>query len=416
MKTNFLTKFWTIQNDAITVTLSDVIEFLKCNNFGTYYGQNDVHNTEPVTIRIDNNIASKFNKPDVVNYCLNCINNSDESDLNKMKILGELIEKTKHLSTSDLLILPKINPEFVKDSKYKAYIFFKNKFVVVSSNYENPSQAYSYDKLPGVVWDHQVIEKDIYLLKDFKDPYGQNFSFAKSEYDLFFENLVKDVNSSGDTNNSDVLRATLGYLLHNYYDPTIPRAVLFTDVDLNMNSQVGVGIPFLLKTLMFMKKSSVFSSNGFIELSDYKYSKMDKDSELLVFESIKENFEFNEVNSLLKSGIEVENKFEKGGFIRTDNNYKIIFTSNNNLLKIIPKYIGKIAIGFDFSYSSIKETLGNNKYNHLVYESWTDSEWNHFFNFMISCVSQYIRYGFPIYDKGYGSLYTDDSIVSNDPF
>ena len=106
-------RFWRINDDQVSINLADIIEFLAAEKFGTYYGDLDPTNSDPIVIRENNGIVSRFNKTGVVNYCKEHLDASGLQSNLKRKILRQLIAVTKYMKYGDLFLLPKLKPAFV---------------------------------------------------------------------------------------------------------------------------------------------------------------------------------------------------------------------------------------------------------------------------------------------------------------
>ena len=131
-----------------------------------------------------------------------------------------------------------------------------------------------------------------------------------------------------------------------------------------------------------MRKTKILNGKLSSASQNFAFSGIDETTRLLVFINIKENFDFNTFLSIINFGVTVGNKFN----IQFDKGPKIVITSNFYLQEKSNSFRRRI-IEFDFTDYFIVNPPHDKKFQHLLFDGWDDDEWNHFYNFMIKCVS-----------------------------
>jgi hypothetical protein len=372
--------FWTLNNNTVNINLSDINDFLSANGFGTYYRTDNTTNTEPLIVRIKNGIFSQYNVVAIRRFCIDYIEKSAEPDFNKVRIHREFIAKTRFLKASDFHILQRLDPQFVEDNENEAFFYFQNCPVRVSKN--GGIQILDYSSIHGVIWDTQIIRRDFSLLQ-------QQLS-KESEFSQF----VRDISTDNDANNAVVrysqICCMLGYLLHDFKDPAFSKAVVLYDYSKNPKLQGGTGKTLLAKSLSELKKVKIIDGKLFSPQKSFAFSGIDKTTRLLVFDDIRPCFEFNDLLSIITSGLTVENKFQNNFHIPTEKSPKIVITSNY-LIEGNSNSIRRRLMEFDFSDYYIKNLAPDKKFGHLLFTGWNIEEWNRFYNFMLSCVLKYFQ-------------------------
>lgn len=388
MNTNSL-KFWSISDQQVTISLSDIIDFLAANNFGTYYRDSKT-DSDPIIIRVNQGIIKRFNKTGVINYCLDFITMSEESDYNKRRIRREFINKTKFLKTSDLYYLPQIQPDIVTDNQESAYFFFKNTAICISK--EKGIESLKYDDLDGNIWDFQIIQKEVFLVPDEIYPHDPFKSAITCEFADFLWDLCDEGMEGYTSDRYNFLSSILGYLLHGYKNPSFSKAVVFFDFNPDKRLQGGTGKTLLARSLMELRKVRIIDGKLFSPLSSFAFSGIDESTRLIVFDDIRENFDFKNLYSIITSGLTVENKFQNSFHIPADNSPKIIITSNHPIVGLSNSFKRRV-IEFDFSDYYIINQPPEKKFNHLLFNGWNNKEWNLFYNLMFNFVLNFLRNG-----------------------
>lgn len=95
--------------------------------------------------------------------------------------------------------------KFQRDTEHSYYFYFKNNYVEIN---ENDIQIKKYDTLNNYIWQRHSSGKYF------------NPTEGKSDFETFLEKAAY---------NKDQAECAIGYLLHEYKNPSIPKAVVICD-------------------------------------------------------------------------------------------------------------------------------------------------------------------------------------------
>jgi len=383
-------KFWTISDDRVNINLSDIIDFLSENGFGTYYNVNSNEN-DPIIIHITNGVVSRFNKTAVIYYCLDFILNADETDYNKKRLKREFIHRTKFFKTSDLYFLPKITPNFIKDDLLTAHFFFKNTSVKISR--AHGLETIDYSKINGAIWDFQIIPRNFTIVNQEITPHEPFGNAITCEFADFLWDLCNDEGKDGLTSEKYMLLGSIiGYLMHDYKDPSFSKAVVFFDYSTDERMQGGTGKTLLARSFKELKAIKIIDGKLFSTSSNFAFSGIDESTRIIVFDDVKDSFDFKNLYSIITSGLTVENKFQNSFHIPSERSPKIVITSNHAITGVSNSFKRRI-LEFDFSDYYIKNQAPDKKFKHLLFDGWNNGEWNLFYNLILKFVKTYLEFG-----------------------
>ena len=125
---------------------------------------------------------------------------------------------------------------------------------------------------------------------------------------------------------------------------------------------------------------------------NFKFQTVSTDCQVLVFDDVKKNFEFERLFSIITEGIEIEYKNQGTIKIPVEKSPKIVITTNYTIKGEggsfdARKYELELSSFFNKDYTPIDH------FKERLFDSWDDAEWSKFDNFMIQCVQYYLKNG-----------------------
>lgn len=301
-----------------------------------------------------------------------------------------LIEKflrQSHLffNTNFLINLNTYTKPILKDTELNGLFPFENGIVQVS---EQGLTLLSYDEYDShCIWESNVIKF--------------NFNIDNDNNTSHFNSFINNI-SANDLDTVKAFESAIGYLLHNYYDPTKTQSVILYDSVLNHGdtSQGGTGKGLFTEAIKQMSKMAVIDGRNYKSDNDFKFQSINIDSQVILIDDAGKQFNFEELFIWSSTGIVVNQKHKKSFIIHPSNGYKILITSNHVFdnqgtskkrrqfpIALSDFYSSKIKNGTE---SPIKEIHGCEFFSA---KDWNDKEWNCFYNYMLSCVAYYLKEG-----------------------
>jgi hypothetical protein len=135
----------------------------------------------------------------------------------------------------------------------------------------------------------------------------------------------------------------------------------------------------------------------------FPYQTVSTDCQLLVFDDVKKNFDFERLFSLITEGITIEYKGQDAIKLPVQKSPKIIITTNYT--------VGGVGGSFERRKFEVELSdyfnAGNTplmKFGKLLFDEWDDDEWSRFDNYMIQCAQYYLNNG--LVAAEFGNIHT----------
>jgi len=271
-------------------------------------------------------------------------------------------------------MIDSIELKMLQDERYLAYIPFKNGVVRVS---KNNVDLLHYLDVNGYIWENQIINRDFKKNIDFKND---------------FQDFVSKVCDS-DKDRIKSLESTMGYLIHAFKDKTDQKAIIFNDQEIDDNPNGGSGKSLMITA--FSKFRNVVKIDGKAfdpKKSDFVYQRINLDTQVLCFDDVKRNFDFEQLFSLITEGITVNRKNKDEIFIPFERSPKIVISTNYVINGAGSSHDRRRhEIEFYQYFNSKRSPLS--EYGRLLFDSWDNLDWEKFDNYMVNSLQMFLRDG-----------------------
>ena len=129
----------------------------------------------------------------------------------------------------------------------------------------------------------------------------------------------------------------------------------------------------------------------------FPYQTVSTDTQVLVFDDVKKNFNFESLFSLITEGITLEYKGQDAIKLTIDKSPKILISTNYTIGGVggsfeRRKFEIELSDYFGYKHSPLDE------FNHMLFDDWNPEEWHKFDNYMINCVQYYLDNGLVTHD------------------
>ena len=357
-----------------------MINFLKEEGFGAYYIGKDECNSTPVLVKVKNNIVSIVNEDYIQKYIYNHVKKALLESENYAKIMNAIYRQKLNTFKFSIL-LDTVNILFIRDTKNNTYFFFKNGAVKTT---RDAIDLIPYGELGGVVWESDIIQFDIQI-----EPNG---NYTNSEFYKFLQNLSFHDDSEYRTNREHSLLSIVGYLLSRYKDGTKTKAITFMDVYTNGLANGGSGKTLLTTAIGKMRNIAHEDGKLFRNNGNFNFSHVNVNTDVILFDDVDRNFDFEKLYSLTTTGIKVERKYKDAIYIPHENSPKVVLTTNYAIQGSGSSHQRRIH-EFEVSHHYSHNFTPEDEFGHLLFEEWDDEQFNLFFNLMFQCSQLYINEG-----------------------
>ena len=292
--------------------------------------------------------------------------------------LLELVYKGATVLFSDAFFefFERADLQFLKDTKDEAYFPFKNGVVTVS---KKEIVLRSYGELGKVVWKTQVIDHFVIIEDDIQ--------LEKIEYFRFIERI-----SDNDQERYIYALGLIGYLLHNYKDPSRPFSVILAEETDNEAKGGGTGKGIFVKALGYLLNIVRVDGKNFKFDKSFAFQRVDLDTRILAIEDTRRNVDFEGFYSIITEGITVEKKNKDELFIPYKDSPKVMFTTNYTIPNS-GNHAKRRQKVLEFSGYFGPSRTPEDEFGHKLFDDWDKDEWNRFFNLMFEAVQGYLGFG-----------------------
>jgi hypothetical protein len=269
-----------------------------------------------------------------------------------------------------LLMLDSVSLMMLKDTKYKSYFAFQNGILEVD---KDTYRLVDYIDVNGYVWESQIIQREWVSLDDFKN-----------EYQTFVNNI----------SNKEPLaiECSIGYLLSTYKNKMNNKAIILNDEVISQNPEGGTGKGLFVQGLRQMRKVSILDGKTFDDKKSFPYQTVSQETQVLVFDDVLKNFNFENKFSLVTEGMTLERKNKDAIKLKVEDSPKMVISTNYAIKGEgnshdrrrheleIAQYYGKNLTPYD-------------EFGKQLFDDWDFLEYQKFDNYMIYCLQAYFKNG-----------------------
>jgi hypothetical protein len=311
------------------------------------------------------NVVSEF---EIKDHLLNRL-----IDNNKIDVFNVIANETRLFSPQYLSILETANIAIERDGKDFSMLFFKNNAVKVFKDY---IEIYDYNELDGFVWENQIIERD------FKEC---------DHHESIFRSFVWFI-SGQEVGRYNTFKSIIGYLLHSYKTSANNRAIILNDETISDMPNGGSGKGILVNAIGQMKRLSTIDGKTFDFNKSFAYQTVSTDCQVLFYDDVKKNFEFERLFSQITEGITIEYKNQGAVKLPVQDSPKIVISTNYTIKTEGGSFERRV---FEIEFSSYFNSSHTpiDEFGQMFFEDWDSDEWHRFDKYMINCLQYYLENG-----------------------
>lgn len=322
-----------------------------------------------IFIRIIDNIVTEVGKKDLKDEILDFVKKEEPSYIYEffLKNIGKCVND-EFLET-----LPAKEVEFKKDTKSAMQLYFQNCIVKIT---DKGIKTFPYEKLNGYIWESQIIQRN----------FDEN-SNPGSDFKIFCWNIANKEEARYHS-----ICSTIGYLLHNFKNPSYCPAVILNDEVISDSPEGGTGKGLLMKAIENFMKTVTIEGKTFTFDKNFVYQSVNRDTKILSFQDVNKSFDFERLFSVLTDGINVEKKGLQSVHYSFDDSPKVVITTNYAIRGAGNSHTRRrheleIAQHYKNGFTPFDE------FKKMMFHDWNEKEWNEFDYFMVECCLFYLKNG-----------------------
>jgi hypothetical protein len=188
------------------------------------------------------------------------------------------------------------------------------------------------------------------------------------------------------------MMSVIGFLLHNFKSRSKCPAIILNDETISDNPEGGTGKGIFIRSLQYFKSSESVDGKMFKFDRSFLYQRVNLDTQILAFEDVQQGFDFERLFSVITDGIEVEKKGQDSFYIPFEQSPKIIVTTNYAVRGTGNSH-NRRKLELEFAQHYTKTNTPQDEFGRLLFDDWSDDDWDKFDRFMIGCAQVYLSQG-----------------------
>ena len=355
--------FWFLNDkNKVQVDLLKYKLFLERNGFKKFFPEDC---QKPTWVKIISNKVTETSIEKIKDFVLDYLLKRGEVDVWKY-----CANYPNLFSDKLLLMLDSVELMMLKDTKTKSFFAFKNGILEVD---KNQYKLIDYIDVNGYVWESQIIQRDWVSLDDYQN-----------EYMTFIHNV---------SNREPLpIECSIGYLLSTYKNKMNNKAIILNDEVISQNPEGGTGKGLFVQGLRQIRKVSILDGKTFDDKKSFPYQTVSPETQILVFDDVLKNFNFENKFSLVTEGMTLERKNKDAIKLKVEDSPKMVISTNYAIKGEgnshdrrrheleIAQYYGKNMTPYD-------------EFGRQLFDDWDLEDFQKFDNYMIYCLQAFLKNG-----------------------
>lgn len=336
--------------------------FLERNGFKKYFPSDT---QKPTWLSIQSNKVIETSVERIKDFVLDYLMNRSEID-----VWNYCASYQNLFSENFLSMLDTIELMMLKDSKHKSYLAFENGILEVS---KDEVKLIDYIDVDGYVWKSQIINRDWVSLEDYSN-----------EYQTFIKNI---------SNNEPIaIECVIGYLLSTYKNKMNNRAIILNDEVISENPEGGTGKGLFVQGLRQIRRVSILDGKTFDDKKSFPYQTVSPETQILVFDDVVKNFNFENKFSLVTEGMTLERKNKDAIKLKVEDSPKMVI-STNYAIKGEGNSHDRRRFELEISQYYGKNLTPYDEFGKQLFDDWDLTEFQKFDNYMVYCLQAFLKNG-----------------------
>lgn len=361
-----ISDFWyfeeTPKGEKCKVDLIKYKKFLESSGFKKYF---PFGTQKPTWVKILSNQVEETSVEKIKDYVLDYL-----LEKGKVSVWSYFASYQSLFSENFLLMLDTVELMILKDTRDKSFIAFRNGILEVT---KEKIDLVEYVDVDGYIWKSHIIDRD--------------FEITESKVNDF-QKFIANISN----NNPKAIESAIGYLLSTYKNKMNNKAIILNDEVITENPEGGTGKGLFMQGLRQIRRVSILDGKAFDDKKSFPYQTVSQETQILVFDDVKKNFDFESKFSLVTEGLTLERKnkdaiklsVEDSPKLAISTNYAIKGEGNSHDRRRheleISQYYGKGKTPFD-------------EFGRELFSDWDDEDFKRFDNYMVYCLQLFLSKG-----------------------
>ena len=336
--------------------------FLENNGFKKYFPTGA---EKPTFVRVISNKVNETSEAKIKDFVLNYLLDSG------LKEVYSYCANYQNLFTeSFLLILDTIELMLLNDTKKNSFIAYQNGVLEVNNK---KAKLVDYIDIEGYIWENQIIKRDFVFSDDTENDYKE------------FINKISDSKPLP-------IESTIGYLIHTYKSKRDNKAVILNDEVISDNPEGGTGKGLFVQGIRQIRKVSILDGKTFDDTKSFPYQTLSQDTQVLVFDDVKKNFDFEKRFSLVTEGITLERKNKDAIKLTVEESPKMLI-STNYAIKGEGNSHDRRRYELEIAQYYGKDLTPYQEFKRELFDEWSIDDFIKFDNYIVYCLQVYLNNG-----------------------
>jgi hypothetical protein len=301
----------------------------------------------------------------------------DYTKLNKAREVQKLIYSKDFVVKKIYENLETIEISFRYGDATTALFFYLNGIVSVT---HNGIKITNYEEYDGYLWEGQINQRNI-----------RGFEYINAEFKTFLLRICND-----NQDRCESLLSILGYLLHSYKDPTVSKAIILMDLEIDPDDTAangGTGKSLIGQALSKIVSVAFFNGKNVRTEDKFFFSGVKPENKIMFFDDVTKFFDFESFYSMITGDMPVERKYKDPIVIDYQDSPKLLISSNYIIKGSGGNAENRRKIEFEISsyFKDVKTPI--EEFGHRLFDDWEEEEWLRFDNLMIKATQLFLVKG-----------------------
>jgi hypothetical protein len=391
------------QTYKLVIIIQKYINFLNYLGFRKYWN----NPSYSIFVYLKDNIVGETTPEiirDIVTDYILSMPNVISDNFTNLDLQEKILSRIYLFNSVDLLKTLKTLPDnFISDSQDNMFFYFKNYYIKVT---KAGPEKFDYSTLNGYIWKDQINDRNIELY-----PVDEALDTDFCVFSRFISCICSLPNPEAPTDKKsrlfDLPRfyafiSALGYLLHTYKSPALSKAIIFCEEKISSNDESngrsGKGLTSV--ALGYLRKRTVIPGKSCNFRDRFIYQEVTNSTQLLSFEDVRKDFNFEALFNVITEGLYVEKKNKTAFTIPFDKSPKVIVSTNYVMPNDSDSFKAR-KFELEFSDYFTADYTPVDEFGTMLFEKgWAaDSpEWDKFYTFLFACCAFYLENGLVPYE------------------
>lgn len=336
--------------------------FLERNGFKKFF-HND--SQKPTWVKIESNKVSETSTEKMKDFVLNYLLHNKH-----LKVWSYAVNYNAIFSENFLLMLETVELMMLEDKRNKSFIAYENGILEIT---KDKAELVDYIDVQGYIWKSQIIKRNF-------EPLPKN----DNEYKTFIFNISNKEPAP--------IEAVIGYLLSTYKNKMNNKAIILNDEVISENPEGGTGKGLFIQGLRQIRKVSILDGKTFDDKKSFPYQTVSQETQILVFDDVKKNWDFETKFSLVTEGMTLERKNKDAIKLTVEESPKMV-VSTNYAIKGEGNSHDRRRHEIEIAQYYGKDLTPYDEFGKQLFDDWEEKEWGNFDNYMVYCLQLYLRKG-----------------------